>query len=112
MCLLYGVVERARVDSRWMKTTFFFSVSGVCWRWALAGAGVGLASSVRLLILACSTSLMTTLATGSLENDLLTPPASTGTERKMSTKETVQVTTANSLDVAEEPEYSVPLRLP
>src|SRR5215203_4983093 len=112
MSLLYGVVERARVDSRWMKTTFFFSVSLVFWRWVFRGAGIGLASTARFLILACSISLMTTLATGSLENDLLTPPASTGNERKMSPKETTQVTVANSHDVAQEPEDSGPLGLP
>ena len=101
MSLLYGVVERARTDSRWIKTTFFLSVSSVFWRWVFTGVCIGLASSVRFLILACSTSLMTTLTTGSLENDLLTPPASTGNERRMSTKETAQVPMANSLDVAE-----------
>src|SRR5215203_2387922 len=112
MFLLYGVVERARVDSRWMKTTFFFFVSAVCWRWVLRGVGIGLASSVRALILACSTSLMTTLTTGSLENDLLTPAESTGNESKMSSRETAQVPRPNSIDADEDPGVSGPLRLP
>src|SRR5215212_6690072 len=112
MSLLYGVVERTRVDSRWMKTTFFFTVLAVFCRWAFTGGFMGLAFAVRCLILAWSTSLMTTLTTGSLEKDLLAPPASTGNERKMNPTDIVQAPTANSLAVAGEPEDTGPLRLP
>src|SRR5215213_7828665 len=112
MSSLYGVVERARVDSRWMKTTFFFSVCAVfCRRVSTGGLG-GAASAVRCLILAWSTSDMTTLTTASLEKDLLAPPASTGNERKMSPSDTVHAPMANSLDVATEPKVAGPLCLP
>src|SRR3954451_18300985 len=112
MFLLYGVVERARVDSRWIKTTFFFLVPGVRCRWVFAGGFIGLVSAVRFLILACSTSLMTTLTTGSLEKDLLASPASTGIERAMNATETAQAPRAHSLAVAKEPNDAGPLRLP
>ena len=113
MSWLYGVVERARVDSRWIKTTFFLSVLAVSCRRVPRGASGGMASAVRFLIRAWSTSDMTTLTTASLEKDLLSPPASTGNERKMSPSDATHAPRAKNLDVAGEPNgLRPPPRLP
>src|SRR4051812_26194437 len=72
---LYGVTERARVDSRWIRTTLRFSVHGVCTR-LVGRAGCSATTPVYE-----STSLAITplipvtikLTNGSLANDLLAP---------------------------------------
>jgi hypothetical protein len=87
-----------------MKTTFFFSVWGVCCRWVCNGGSIGLVFAVRFLILAWSTPDMTMLTTASLEKDLLAPPAFTGRDRKTNPTDTTQAPSASHLDVATEPE--------
>src|SRR5829696_3214564 len=85
-----------------MKTTFFFSVPAVACKRVCTRGFAGVASAVSFLVLAWSTSDMTMLTTASLEKDLLSPPASTGKERKISPSESVQVPRANSQGVAGE----------
>jgi hypothetical protein len=96
-------VERALADSRWIRTTFFFSVSVVFCRRVSTGGSIDVAFTVRFLICACSTSDMTMLMTASLENDFPATPAPTGSERKMNPNDVVNAPRANRLDVDGEP---------
>src|SRR5918995_5517916 len=105
-------MERALADSRWIRTTFFFSVFAVFCRLVSTGGSIGEALAARSLILACSTSDMTTLTTASLEKDLPATPAPTGSERKMSPSDVVNAPRANSLDVDGEPKDSGSPRFP
>src|SRR5919107_4236289 len=105
-------MERALADSRWIRTTFFFSVSVVFCRRVSTGASMEEACATKALICACSTSDMTMLIMASLENDFPATPAPTGSERKMNPNDVVNAPRANSLDVDGEPKEVGSLRFP
>src|ERR671912_433372 len=92
-------MERDLADSRWIRTTFFFSVRVVSCKLVSTGGSRESAFAARSRIWACSTSAMTMLTTASLENDLPATPAPTGSERKMNPSDVVNAPRANSLDV-------------
>src|SRR5215211_860984 len=91
---------------------FFLSVSVVGCRCVSTGGFIEEALAARPVILACSTSDMTTLTTASLEKDLLASPAPTGSARKMSPTDAVHAPRANNLDVLREPKDPGCPRLP
>src|SRR5918994_4242467 len=92
-------MERALADSRWIRTTFFFSVWAVFCRRGSTGGSMEEAFATRSLICACCTPDMTMLTTASLENDFPATPAPTGSERKMNPNAVVNAPRANNLDV-------------
>src|SRR5918995_2716906 len=96
-------MERDLADSRWIRTTFFFSVRPVSCKVVSTGGSRGSALAARSRIWACCTPDMTMLTTASLENDFPATPASTGSERKMNPNDIVNAPRANSLDVDGEP---------
>jgi hypothetical protein len=81
----------------------WWTATGQTRGWVSRGGFIEEALAARSLILACSTSDMTTLTMASLENDLPASPAPTGSERKMSPTAVVKAPRANSLDVDSEP---------